>query len=91
MVPKAWIGFDVPEAPTDVHLADNLDGTSQLTWTAPGTTGLHGGYVDPTQLTYNVYSIVGFEMMEPVEMGIEGTSYQGELPQVYAGYGKILF
>ena len=56
---EAWIGFDVPEAPTDVHLADNLDGTSQLTWTAPGTTGLHGGYVDPTQLTYNVYSIVG--------------------------------
>ena len=78
---EAWIGFDVPEAPTDVHLADNLDGTSQLTWTAPGTTGLHGGYVDPTQLTYNVYSIVGYEMMEPVEMGIEGTSYQGELPQ----------
>ncbi len=78
---EAWIGYDVPEAPTDVHLSDNLDGTSLLTWTAPGSTGAHGGYVDSSQLTYNVYAIAGWEMYEPVEMGIEGTSYIGDLPQ----------
>ena len=77
----AWIGYDVPAAPTNVHMADNLDGTLTLTWEAPGAEGVHGGYVDASQLYYNIYSIVGFEMLEPVEMGIEGLKYVGELSQ----------
>lgn len=77
----AWIGYDVPAAPTNVHMADNLDGTLTLTWEAPGSEGEHGGYVDTSLLTYNIYSIAGFEMLEPVEMGIEGLKYVGELAQ----------
>lgn len=77
----AWIGYDVPLAPGDVRLSDNLDGTSTLTWTAPAETGLHGGYVDTSLLTYNVYSIIDFQTMDPVETDIKGTSYVSELEQ----------
>ncbi|MBQ0058053.1 MAG: fibronectin type III domain-containing protein [Bacteroidales bacterium] len=48
-----WIGLDVPEAVTDL-LCRNTDNThALLTWTAP-TTGVHGGYLDPSHLRYSV-------------------------------------
>lgn len=52
-----FIGYDTPLAPTDVKLSDNLDGTAKLTWTAPGTVGVNNGYVDPAELSYNIYTI----------------------------------
>ena len=48
----AWIGTDIPTEPTDVKLV--MSGTTaRLTWKAP-TTGIHGGYIRPSQLTYNI-------------------------------------
>lgn len=48
----AWVGVDVPTEPTDVKLV--MSGlTAKLTWKAP-TTGVHGGYVKPSDLTYNI-------------------------------------
>ena len=48
----AWVGIDVPTEPTDVTLT--MSGlTARLTWKAP-TTGVHGGYVKASELTYNI-------------------------------------
>ncbi len=48
----AWIGTDIPTEPTDVLLEDK-GSYVRLTWTAP-TTGVHGGYINPSTLTYNI-------------------------------------
>ena len=48
----AWVGTDIPTEPTDVLLEDK-GSYVKLSWTAP-TTGVHGGYVNPSTLTYNI-------------------------------------
>lgn len=47
-----WVGVDIPTEPTDVTLTVN--GTqAKLTWKAP-TTGVHGGYINASAITYNI-------------------------------------
>ncbi|MBD5224705.1 MAG: hypothetical protein HDS68_01890 [Bacteroidales bacterium] len=54
---SGWVGTDIP-----VHLPyldalpsyDNL--RAELSWDAP-MTGLHGGWINPTALTYNIYQL----------------------------------
>lgn len=45
---KVWIGYDTPMSPTNVKLTP-----SQVTWDAV-TEGVHGGYVDPSDIYYTV-------------------------------------
>lgn len=45
---RAWIGNDVPVAPSNVVLS-----ADKVTW-EPSEAGIHGGYVDLTAITYNV-------------------------------------
>ncbi|QUB70927.1 choice-of-anchor J domain-containing protein [Prevotella multiformis] len=54
---SAYIGEDTPLAPKNIRLVDNLDGTCKLVWEAPGTVGVHGGYVYPDHLTYEIYTV----------------------------------
>lgn len=54
---SAYIGEDTPMAPKNIQLVDNLDGTCKLTWDAPGSTGVHGGYVNPDNVTYEIYTV----------------------------------
>lgn len=79
---SVWVGADEPKAPTDVRLM--LSGSvAKLSWTAP-TEGVHGGYVDPDQLTYD---IVRYPDNTTVASGLSTTYYQESLPagslQVY--------
>lgn len=46
---------DLPQAPKNVSLVDNNDGTADLSWSSPGTVGANGGIVDESKLTYNIY------------------------------------
>lgn len=46
---RAYIGYDIPEAPTNVLLSLN-----NLSWDAV-TSGVHGGYVDLDNMEYEVY------------------------------------
>lgn len=47
-----WVGIDIPTEPLDLTLT--MSGRqARLKWTAP-TTGIHGGYVNPQQITYNI-------------------------------------
>jgi len=48
----AWVGIDVPTVPTHLKVTEN-GSTATLTWKAP-TTGIHGGYVYPPYLTYDI-------------------------------------
>lgn len=43
-----WIGYDTPMAPTNVKLTP-----AQVTWDAV-TTGIHGGYIDESDIYYSV-------------------------------------
>ena len=58
---SAFIGIDVPLVPENVKLVNNGDYTATMTWDAPGSTGVSGGYVDVDALTYTIYSIVNDE------------------------------
>ena len=55
-----FCGPDTPFAPTDVTLTVDSDYRSAtLSWTAPGETGEHGGYVDTDNLTYYIFDAFG--------------------------------
>ncbi|MCR5131435.1 MAG: choice-of-anchor J domain-containing protein [Prevotella sp.] len=47
-----WVGVDIPDEPTDLTLT-MVGRSSRLKWNAP-TTGQHGGYIKPADLTYNI-------------------------------------
>lgn len=52
---KVFIGQDQPFDIKNLKLTDNLDGTASLSWNAPDTIGVNGGYVDSTLVDYEVY------------------------------------
>ncbi|WP_315509570.1 choice-of-anchor J domain-containing protein [Alloprevotella tannerae] len=54
-----YIGYDLPRAPQNIKLIDNFDGTALLSWDSPGIKGVNDGYVDESELTYNVFSVQG--------------------------------
>lgn len=60
----AYIGTDIPSAPINVSIKDNLDGTATMTWDVSNV-GINGGYVDKDGLTYNIYTL-GDEELVPV-------------------------
>lgn len=65
-----WIGFDVPKAPANV--AFTADGNNiTVTWDAV-TEGVHNGYL--SNITYNVYRIVGEEKTKVAE-NISATTF----------------
>lgn len=49
---SAWIGPDAPSAPTNAKLTYS-NGKFTISWTAP-TEGVNGGYIDASQLRYDV-------------------------------------
>lgn len=56
---EVYLGIDVPLCPTDIVMTPTEDNMGMhLTWTAP-VTGEHGGYIDPENISYNIYSVSG--------------------------------
>ncbi|MBR1620847.1 MAG: fibronectin type III domain-containing protein, partial [Prevotella sp.] len=66
----AWVGLDLPSAPTDVVLTASGNRMT-LNWTAP-TDGEHGGYLDNATLAYN---IVRYPDNAVVATGLKSTSF----------------
>lgn len=54
---EIFLGKDLPGAPRDITLTDEGDGVLKLSWKAPEE-GANGGYCDPANLTYNIYTLV---------------------------------
>ena len=51
-----WVGYDIPNRPTNVVLSAENPNDMLLTWEAP-TTGYYGYIYDPDDVWYNVYSV----------------------------------
>lgn len=49
------VGVDIPAAPENVAVSDNLDGSAVMTWDAPSI-GRNGRVINSDELTYNIYS-----------------------------------
>ena len=49
------VGVDIPAAPENVSVSDNLDGSAVMTWDAPSI-GRNGRVINSEELTYNIYS-----------------------------------
>ena len=69
---SAFIGIDTPISPDSVVLKwDN--GDALLTWKAPSE-GVHGGYVNPDDLTYNVVLFKN-NINSGTHLGVMGTKF----------------
>lgn len=73
---QKWIGPDYPTEPGNVKL-EKQDNKLSLTWEAPSTVGLHGGYVNPDEVTY-VIGNIGLPLR--VVYDYKGLSYEYEVP-----------
>lgn len=81
-----YVGVDTPKAPANFKGYDNLDGTVTLTWD-PITEkdGAHGGYVDTSELYYNVFNfymgynqeVTGGTGLTTNSLTVSGISYEG--------------
>ncbi|MBQ9645076.1 MAG: choice-of-anchor J domain-containing protein [Prevotella sp.] len=71
-----YAGHDEPMAPTEVQLVVDADThLAHLSWTAPGTEGVHQGVIQPAQLRYRVSRFPG-----NVDMGtVDTTEFEEEL------------
>lgn len=71
---QMWIGPDQPNNVSGVTLAiaDSVNAT--LSWTEPGSTGRHAGYVDTQALTYD---ITRYPDGATVATGVKGNTYTG--------------
>lgn len=49
-----YVGIDAPEAPQDIKAVEGDNGSVTVTWKAPSEVGRYGGYVDTSNLKYNV-------------------------------------
>lgn len=54
-----YVGVDIPLQPRPLKLINNGDGTGVYQWAEPSETGVNGGYVNPSDLTYNLYYLSG--------------------------------
>lgn len=80
--PREVSAFVGPDAPQPVDSLDIVWGESnndvEMTWQAP-TKGAHGGYIDPSALTYNIYKFnndtYGWDLLEK---NIKTTNYTRE-------------
>lgn len=80
---RTYVGIDVPQAPRDFAIADQLDGTALFSWHAPVTVGINGGYVDTTAVRYNIYT-VGDEELIPVAQTADRSITASGIPQTGA-------
>lgn len=64
-VDSAYVGIDIPNAPTNVKVLDNGHGVT-ITWNVPDSVGVNGGYVDKASLTYNIYNQNGVLVREGI-------------------------
>lgn len=65
-----YLGLDAPTAPVNAKLSDAGQGNVTLTWEAPEI-GARGGYIDPLNLTYNIFSVANGYAVD-YKMGVTG-------------------
>ncbi len=74
---QVYIGYDTPKKPENVTLTE-----TSATWDAVGEVGVNGGFVDVTDITYNVYLNGVKQNAEPVS----DTYYALNIPDAELAY-----
>ncbi len=75
-----YVGQDRPSRVSGVTV-ERKDGKNTVSWTAVTTTE-HGGYFDPTRLTYDVYRSRDGGDYELLQSGVTATEYTDEVADV---------
>lgn len=71
---NVWVGDDVPAPVTNISLS-YTDGAFNISWDA--ATGLNGGYVDPSKVTYNLLRFPDLAKLD----GVTATSATISMPE----------
>ena len=79
---KVYAGFDTPKPVTDLVFAESGNNAS-VSWAPIAETGVNGGTVDMSAVSYNVYRNPG---SVSVATGLTSTSYSESLPSALAVY-----
>lgn len=101
-----YIGIDLPTYPGNIALTDNGDGTLKMTWTAVADKGIRGGYVDPNEVTYVIYTVKNNSLgtaidsvkaatelnfsVANISSGEQGLEYYAVQPHNVAGGGQAI-
>lgn len=64
---EVWVGLDAPSAPVDAKVSLNADGNPVISWSKPEGRGVHGGYVDNSDLNYTVAMLRNGALVPVVE------------------------
>ncbi|MDE5791718.1 MAG: choice-of-anchor J domain-containing protein [Muribaculaceae bacterium] len=64
---EVWVGLDAPSAPVDAKVSLNADGNPVISWSKPEGGGVHGGYVDNSDLNYTVAMLRNGALVPVVE------------------------
>ena len=86
-----WIGDDIPCAPLDFFVSDNLDGSVTMDWTLPET-GINGGYVDKEAVEFKLFQYKNGEYMplSDIPAGKNTATFNIGNPQI-EGQQMVLF
>lgn len=73
---RAYIGLDLPTIPKGVTFADE-DKSLKASWNAFGTKGIHGGYIDPEEVSVSFYTLevgdYGYEVGDSLTTSTQGS------------------
>ena len=75
---QQWFGVDIPDAVTNVKIANTDYNNATITWDAPAE-GIHHGYVDPSKLTYTITNSDGEVEATGVKANTLNVSKDGNL------------
>lgn len=73
---KHYVGIDTPHAPKNVkHTISDDNKTMHVTWDAVPNVGVNGGYVDPSDVIYNMYMVFGGTQFTQFDNAANNCSY----------------
>lgn len=85
---KTWVGNDTPFPPTNVQLTQKL-----VTWDPVGNVGIHGGYVNPDEVTYTVWinntEFAGSTQGTSVSVDLDSEEMESFIASVFAEFDGL--
>ena len=82
----AFVGFDVPKAPTAITATSTGDNSIRITWTAPEK-GVNDGWIDLSSLKYKIVRMPDGKVLTE---NATGTSYDDNTIESLANYSYEL-
>lgn len=71
---EVWVGLDSPSAPENARVILDEEGHPLISWSSPEGRGVHGGYVDNSDLSYTVAYVKNGALI-PVAENISALSF----------------